>query len=134
MSQENVEIVRHVYEAWNRGDLDVAFARFEADVEVITPPDLPEAGTYRGPAAVREWAETFLEAWGELRMDPVRIVDAEQQVVVTLRYSGRGRGSGLEVRGVTVDAHVWTLRDGRVVKLQMYQGTDEALEAAGLRE
>jgi hypothetical protein len=44
-------------------------------------------------------------------------------VLVTVRYFGRGKGSQAVVRGVVVDAHIWTLRDGRPGKLEMYQGT-----------
>jgi ketosteroid isomerase-like protein len=134
MSQENVNVVRAAYDAWNRGSLETALSLLDPQVEVFPPPDFPEAGSHRGLNEVRHWAEDFLQAWGEVRAEPERFIDAGQQVVVTLRYYGRGKESGAEVRGAVVDAHVWTLRNGKVEKLQMYQGTDEALEAAGLSE
>jgi len=70
----------------------------------------------------------------EVRAEPEKFLNAGDQVVVLVRYSGRGKASGIEVRGAVVDAHVWTLREGKVQKLQMYQGTEKALEAVGLSE
>jgi uncharacterized protein len=135
MSQENLEIVRRAYDAWNKGDLETAFEFLDPDVEVSVPPDFPEAGTYRRRGEVRHWvAEQLLPFLEEVRAEPERFLDAGDQVVVFVRYFGRGKASGIEVRGAVVDAHVWTLRDGKVQKLQMYQGTEEALEAVGLSE
>ena len=135
MSQDNVEIVRRAYDAWNRGDPETAFEFLDPDVEVSVPPDLPEAGTYRGRAEVKHWvAEQLLPILEEIRAEPEKFFDAGDQVVVLVRYFGRGKASGIEVRGAIVDAHVWTLRDGKVQKLQMYQGTEKALEAVGLSD
>src|SRR2546426_10356088 len=135
MSQENVEVVRRAYQAWNRGDLETAFEFLDRDVEVSVPPDLPEAGTYRGRDEVRRWvAGELLPILEEARADPEKFLDVGDLVIVFVRYFGRGKASGIEVRGAIVDAHVWTLRDGKVKRLQMYQGTEKALEAVGLSE
>lgn len=134
MSETNLELVQRAYEAWNRGDLDAAFGFLDPEIEVSAPRDLPEAGTYRGRDETRRWAEEFLKAWEEVGADPQRFVDAGDRVLVTVRYFGRGKGSQAVVRGAVVDAHVWTLRDGRAVKLEMYQGTAAAFESVGLRE
>ena len=129
-----MDIVRRAYEAWNRGDLETAFEFLDPEAEVSLPSDFPEAGTYRGRAEIRHWvAEQLLPTLEEVRAEPERFLDAGDQVVVFIRYFGRGTASRIEVRGAVVDAHVLTMRDGRVQKLQMYQGTEKALEAAGLR-
>ena len=136
MSQENVEIVQRAYEAWNRGDRETAFEFLNPDAEVSLPPNFPEAGTYRGHAEIRQLMEVqLLPILKELRAEPERFLDAgDDQVVVFIRYAGRGSATGIEVRGAGMDAHVLTLRNGKVQKLQMYQGTEKALEAAGLKE
>jgi ketosteroid isomerase-like protein len=135
VSQANLDLVQRAYEAWNRGDLEETFDLLNPDVEVSTPRGFPEAGTYRGRDAVRQWMEEQLfPAFEHVRVEPERFLDAGEQVVVFVRYFGRGKASGIEVRGSIVDAHVVTVRDGKVQMLQMYQGTREALEAAGLRE
>ena len=135
MSQENLDLVQRAYEAWNRGDLETAFEFVDRDVEVSVPPDLPDAGTYRGRAEIRRWvAEQLLQSLEGARAEPEKFLDAGDQVVVFVRYYGRGKASGIEVRGSIVDAHVLTLRNSKIHKLQMYQGTETALEAVGLRE
>jgi ketosteroid isomerase-like protein len=135
MSRENLDIVRRAYEAWNRGDLETAFEFLDADVEMSAPPNLPEAGSYRGRAEIRQWvAEQLLPILEEARAEPEKYLEAGDQVVVFVRYYGRGKASGIEVQGANLDAHVWTLRDGKVRKLQMYSGTQTALEAVGLRD
>jgi ketosteroid isomerase-like protein len=48
-------------------------------------------------------------------------------VVVIVRYFGRGKESGLDVKGANIDAHVWTVRNGKAVSLRMYQGTGDPM-------
>ncbi len=133
MSAQDVNLVRRAYEAWNRGDLDSAFEFLDSDVVISTPPDFPGAGRYHGLAEAKRWAEDFVQMWAEIRAEPEEFIDAGNKVVVFVRYFGRGKESGAEVRGVIVDSHVLTLRDGRVVKLEMFQGTAEALSAVGIQ-
>ena len=135
MADTNLELVRRAYDAWNRGDLDAAFAFLDPDVEVSVPPNFPEAGTYRGLTEVRRlMTEHLLPTLENLQAVPERFLDAGDQVVAFVRYSGRGSATGIEVRGSGLDAHLWSLRGGKVESLRMYPGTEEALEAAGLRE
>jgi ketosteroid isomerase-like protein len=134
MPTSKVDLVRGAYEAWNRRDFDAAFSFLDPDIEVSPPPDLPEAGTYRGRARIRRLWEEFEEAWDEIRAEPESFIDAGDRVLATVRYSGRGKGSQAVVRGAVLDAHIWTLREGRAVKLEMYQGTAGALAAVGLKE
>jgi hypothetical protein len=134
MSEENVEIVRRALEAWERGDLNAAADLLDPEVEWRMPPNIPEAGTYRGRDEVMRRLEEFLEAWDDLAVTVVELIDAGARVVALVRYSGQGRGSGIEIGGVTTDAQVWTLRDGKALRVELYGGTAAALEAAGLRE
>jgi ketosteroid isomerase-like protein len=134
MSQENVEVVRRTYDAWNRRDFDEAVELLAPDIEWQMPPNLPDAETWRGSDDVARGLETFLESWTELRVEVQELIDAGDRVVALVRYSGQAALTGLAVEGQVVDAAVWTLRDGKATKVQMYAGTDEALEAVGLRE
>jgi ketosteroid isomerase-like protein len=76
--------------------------------------------------------EGFLEVWDDLRMEPERIFDKGNQIVVFVRVCGRGKGSGVEVE--TRFAHLATVRAGKVVRLVVYPDRIKALEAAGLSE
>lgn len=135
MSEDNLDVVRRIYEAWNAGDLDRAFELIGEDAELSVPPGFPESGTYRGRAAIRRWMEEgVLSVLADVRADPQELREAGDEVVAFIRYSGRGRASGIDVSGVAVDAHVWTLSDGKVRRLRMFQGTEAARAAAGLDE
>src|SRR5262249_47912386 len=118
---ENPELVRRYYAAWSAGDLDLVIEAFAEDVEWYGHPRLPEPGPYRGREQVKTWMSQFREAWGELSAQPVELVDAGDSVVALVHMSGRGRGSGLEVRG-GLDVHVITLRGGKVSRFRIYPG------------
>jgi uncharacterized protein len=133
VSKASIERVKAAYEAWNRGDLDAAFDFLHPDAEVSVPPNLPEAGTYRGRDEMWRWVtDQLLPILEGVRAEPQEFFDAGDRVVVFVRYSGRGTSSGVEVTGVGVDAHVWTLRGEKASRLEMYAGTEPALRAVGL--
>jgi hypothetical protein len=77
MSQEDRELMRRMYRAWNDGDMDALADVFDADVEVRPALSAFLAGTvYRGHDGVAAWyAETY-EPWAKLRAEPRRFVDA----------------------------------------------------------
>jgi len=133
MSDRNVEIVRSAYEAFNRGAIEEAAALFDPSIEWSTPPNLPDAGTWAGEEEVRRGLEGLLEPWDDLQADLQELIPApDGRVVALVRFSARGRGTGLAVEGAGVDAAVWTLSAGKVVRIEMYSGTADALEAVGL--
>ena len=132
MSQENVELVRRIYDRWAGGDFRAGRELLDPDITTVWAQDFPTAGTYHGPdqhaAAMREW----LSAWTDLRLEATRFVDAGDSVVVPFSLRGRGRESGAEVERRW--AHVWTLRNGRVVRFEVHLDIAEALKAVGLAE
>ena len=131
MSQEDVDIVRRVYDAWVVGDFTGAHA-FSPDVEFDLV-DWPEGASSRGLDAMGQSWQATLGAWDDFRAEPHEFIEAGDGVIVVLnRIEARGKGSGLVVRADT--ASVWTLHDGEVVRLALYWDVAKALEAAGLRE
>jgi ketosteroid isomerase-like protein len=134
MSQENVELVRRAYEAWNVGNFDAASELLSPEMEWQMPPNLPESDTWRSKAEVQRGLEDFMQSWKELRAEVQDLIDAGDRVVALVRFRGRSAVTELELQGVSVDAAVWTVRDGKLAKVEMYGGTEAALEAVGLRE
>ena len=132
MSQENVEVVRWAMQLYADHDIDAHLA--DMDPEVVydwSNSDAPDRGVYSGRADVRAFLQGRDEALEERRLDFVKIVAAAPDTVVyTARMRERGRASGVEV--TTQIALVWTLRDGKVIHLSVYQTSDEALKAVGL--
>jgi ketosteroid isomerase-like protein len=127
VSDENVELVRRIYDAWDREESARDF--IAEDVEYVNPSYAVEPGTRQGRksfAVVRETYEDF-----SVRVE--RFIDAGgDDVVVLARYTASGRGSGVPLEGE--HAYVWTVRDGQAVRFQWFQAHSEALEAAGLSE
>ena len=130
MSQENVEVVRRAiaYEYYGVGDLAEAEAIFDPQV-VLNPTD--EAAS-SGFAAMRADMERWASAFDELKVTIEEVIDAGDQVVVVAYHQGRGRASGVDVN--TRFYEVYTLREGKVSRIDEFDERAEALEAAGLRE
>jgi ketosteroid isomerase-like protein len=133
MSQENVEIVRRAFEAYNRGDLDTAVADFASDFEYIASGAIPGGrGVFRGPEGYKRFVGWLREEFDDARVEIDAITDAGDQVLVSVTIRGRGRQSGVEASWN--DWQVWTLRDGKIVDGLGFTNRAEALEAAGLSE
>jgi uncharacterized protein len=132
MSREKVDLVHRLVKAWNDGNLDAILALYDPECEVVFPPEVPEPGPFHGHAELRQWAEGFLAAWEFHHVEVVELVDAKDSVVALLHLVGRGIGSGVEMD--ETDAHVFTIREGRIARWQNFAERAEALEAAGLRE
>jgi ketosteroid isomerase-like protein len=132
MSSENVEIVRRAFEAWNAGEPEAAVELLDPDIAWHLPPNFPDAEGWRGRAAVVEGLASVTGSWDEFRVEVQELIEAGDRVVALVRFHGRAAITGLDLGGVSVDGQVWTLRDGKAVDVQMYNGTDGALEAVGL--
>jgi ketosteroid isomerase-like protein len=131
MSQENFEIVRSIYEAFNRRDSDAAFATCVRYFELTTPPGI-NAGTYRGREESQGYLEDLISAFEEWTSQPEELIESGDQVAVVVRTRARPNISSTEIEIRT--GHLWTIRDGMVVSMRMFPKPDQALEAAGLRE
>ena len=131
MSQENVELVRGFFEAYLRGDLETALAGFDPKVEIYDH-DIPDAGEYRGLEGLLRWQDDWGREWESWRWDPEEYIDAGDRVVAALRVYAKGLRSGVDVE--RLDGVVYTIRDGKCVRLDYYGSKNEALEAVGRRE
>jgi ketosteroid isomerase-like protein len=129
MSQENVKIVRKLYES--RGS--EFFELLDPHVVFINYASAPETRPYIGHEGVREWAAGFRASFGDYETHVNEIIDAGgDQVVVDGRFIGVGTTSGVPVeRDVCT---LFTLLNGRIVRGQGFETLAEALEGAGLAE
>ncbi len=133
MSKENVEIVRQVYECVNHRHWDRLAELLDPDVaQHGTVGGVEEGAVMRGPGEITQMYESEADAWDRQSIEPERLIDAGDRVVVFQREYQRGRSSGLELEVET--AAVVDLRDGRVVRIQGYMDRAAALRAVGLPE
>jgi ketosteroid isomerase-like protein len=134
MSEENVEIVRRTYGHW------IATGEFTPEVvhpdfvwDMSTYRAWPERQTYIGLEGAGEFLADWVGAWEDLEFEVEDYIDAGEAGVVTIvRQHGRSKATG-----IPLDMHfgqVWTFREGKQFRMNMYASPEEALEAAGLRE
>jgi ketosteroid isomerase-like protein len=113
--------------------VDAVIELCDPEVEwVAIPGFLPDAEDFSGHAGVRAWFAKVGEAIGRIAWQAVEIVDGGDRLFVALRLTVEGRASGIE--GEFLIFQSWTIRDGRLARLESYLSRDEALEAAGLSE
>ena len=133
MSEENVEVVRKLIDAANRGDLDAWLDFLSPEVVWESLPFPGFSDVYRGRGEAREWYEQLLEVFEEAHLEIEEITAlSDDRVLIGYTQTGRGRGSGLpgELRSWSIH---W-LAKGLIARRQVFWTRDEALEAAGLSE
>ena len=132
MSQENVEIIRSGYEAISRGDWDAALESAAPDFEFLPPGRSPVSAPLRGVEEFRAWVADQEQTVGRLSNEVEELIEAGEFVValIRLRISPHGADADFELR----IAHLWTLRDRKLIRCEVFPEREKALEAAGLRE
>ena len=130
----NLDAVREIYDAIERGDTDAVLAHYASDVEwdFSRSPFRPvvKQTVYRGHGEVRAFIrERYEEAWSEVSDQLDELSEVGDQVVSVVTSAGRGRVSGAEV--AVTHAGLWSFRDGKVTRVAWFATADEALAAAG---
>ena len=128
MSDENVEIVRRMFEAYEREGAGGGMEALDPGVVWHPADEAPQHGIDAALAYMERWEAE----WEELSTVPEQFIDAGEIVFVAVRFSGRGKMSGVEVDALGYE--LYTLREGRVVRMDEFTERDEALRAAGLSE
>ena len=131
MSEENVEMIRKAFEAWNAGDMDAVRDVYDPDVIMRAPPDWPEPGPFIGRDAV---IQQFIQAREAFSRDSVQVVSdfrtAGDRVIVRTDWHGTGTGPQSDIEWTIV----FTIRNGRVFQVEYFWDHSDALRAAGLSE
>jgi hypothetical protein len=132
MSQENVEIVRAAIDSWNRGDWAGVVNDAADDFELVPPSQSPLSAPLRGVDEVRAWAADQQETVGDLSIEIEDLIESEESIVALIRLGIRPQGAdaAFELR----IAHLWTLRDGKLIRCEVFPERKQALKAAGLSE
>ena len=131
MSQENIEVVRTAYAAWNAGDMDAYRELYDPDVIARAPEGWPEPGPYVGREAFMRWCEQLRETWDADALEPIGdFIDIGDRVAVRQIWRGAGYGpeANLEM------TWVGTVRNGKILYREYFLDHAEALEALGLSE
>jgi ketosteroid isomerase-like protein len=131
MSQENVEIVREMYEAFLRTDFEGSLSAFDPEVE-WDGSNLPDGKVSHGRDAVVEHVARWAAMWERWEVELEEVIDASGELVIAfIRERGRSK-AGLDVN--ERHSELYRVRDGKIVYRKGFSDADEALEAAGLSE
>jgi uncharacterized protein len=128
MSQANVELVRAIYDRFRAGDTDGAFALQHREMEIHDRPQAPDPQVYRGHEGILRALRISQEAFERLDLVPEEFLEVGERVVVVFRFQGTGRESGVPIDERL--AHLWTIRNGKAVRMEVHSGRDEALSRA----
>ena len=127
-ARSNVQIVRHLYDAFASGDIPALLANFDPQMEWVAAEGAPYPGTFLGPNDILTNLFARLSSeWDGFRAQPAEVLDAGEHVVVLGRYFGTYKETGRSMSAAF--AHVWTVRDGRVFRLRQYADTRKIAEA-----
>ena len=132
MSQENVEIVRRIYEAWATGDWRASEQALDPHVVLVARPDFPEFGVFSGPAGIKTYMRRFLEQFERVTAEAEQIEAVGDTVLVHVVQHGKYRSSGVE--GDNRYFMLFTFRGKKIVRIENAMDETEALEAVGLSE
>ena len=136
MSQENVEIVRAVFAAWNAGDMEALLADVHPELVYHPRADEPDPSPHVGRDAFERLVRGFVDSFSEVTLEVLELIDAGDHVIAStvlhVVLHGQESASGAGVSDTFV--FVYKLRDGLAVEAWEYRTKEEALEAVGLSE
>jgi ketosteroid isomerase-like protein len=130
MSRWQVDLVRQGYEAWNAGDMRWVLDHLAPGVEWVAAADNPDPDTYRGYEGVERFWQEWRASVGQLRFEPEQFVEADEQVLVVARRTGRGEHSGAVIADRIVQVFTFG-SDGKRVRVEEFFDERKALEAIG---
>ena len=133
MSQENVDIARAAFEAWNAGELQDVPSYFHPELVYHPRADEPDPSPHVGRDAYERLMYGFIDSFSEVTFEVLELIDAGDHVIVSTVLHAVPHGQGnASVRDTYVFVH--KLRDGKVVRYEWFHEPTEASEALGLSE
>jgi ketosteroid isomerase-like protein len=126
---QNAALAREAVEAFQRGDIEAFVATLDPRVDVFCAPELPNAGRFEGRNGFTEWSSQWFEAWERFEVEPEAFEPVgDHHVLIPVRQSGRGRGSGVEVEMRA--CYMAEYHEGLATRFHLYADREEALAAA----
>jgi ketosteroid isomerase-like protein len=128
MAPGNVDLIRPIYEEWGRGNWRPRFDVYHPNMEWGWSDEFPGlSGVYEDHEDPNPRLLTWLSGWEHWRAEADEFLEFGDHVVVLATYHGRGRGSGVEIS--QEGAHVFELRDGKVMRLEIFATRAKALQS-----
>ncbi len=132
MSQENVELVREMFAAWKRDDIQWFLDRSDLDVVILQPPEVPDAKSYHGHQGVIEALRDWPNQWDEFEVELIDVIEVDEHRTISVSRH-RMAARDMEIEQEVAYLH-FANTDGIAARLEMFFSREAALEAAGLSE
>jgi uncharacterized protein len=131
VAQDDVAALRAVYEKWAQGDFWTPEI-FDPQVQIIWTEDFPDLDATTGLDGMASGIKAYLSAWTDARMAPEDFQVVGDSILVTIRLSATGRTTGITFEDRR--AHIWTMRNGKAVRLEGYVTVEAGRRALGLED
>ena len=132
VSHDDVETLRRGYEAFNRGDWKATFQAAHPDLEFKTADRVANPGTYRGPDEALRFFEDLFEPFDQVVAEPQQFFERGDRIAVLVLVRLRPKGSSAVVENLI--GHLWTMRDGKAARFEVFPEREKVLEAVGFSE
>jgi uncharacterized protein len=131
VSSTDLQLIRRLYEVWNGpAGMRAALDLFDPSVEYVNPEGAVEPGTRHGHAGIVGVLQALDSAFSDYTHELHELIDGGDRVVALTTFKACGRDSGAWVE--VPEQHVWTLRNGRIVRIEWFHDERKAKKAAGL--
>ena len=131
MSQQDLDLLHAGYEAFAAGDVESALALMSADLELHVHTERPDIQSrkYHGHDGFRANFGELTDVFDDLHVEPTEFDDRDGRVLAVVRVTGRGKASGVAIEAKIF--HVWTIRDGKATRLEIFSDRKQAERALG---
>jgi ketosteroid isomerase-like protein len=128
MASRIAELLRPVYEEWGRGNWRPSFDLYDPHMEWGWSSEfLGLGGVYEDRRDPNPRLRSWLSEWDYWRAEAEEYLELGDYVIVLATYHGKGRGSGVEIE--QEGAHVWRLRDDKVIRLEIFASRERAIQS-----
>jgi ketosteroid isomerase-like protein len=128
MATENAALLRPIYAEWSRGNWQPYFEIYDPEMEWGWSDEFPDlGGVYKDNRNPNPRLHRWLSGWEEWRAEADEYLERGDYVIVLASYHGRGKGSGVEIH--QQGAHVFKVREGKVVRLEVFASRARAMES-----
>jgi ketosteroid isomerase-like protein len=132
MSEANVEIVRRLYQAWQRDGYGVVPELMDPEIEFVNPAYAVEPGTRHGYDGFAAAARSLASVYSDYQVTAVQFFDVGERVAVRATVSTRSEGLGVPIEAER--GYVFDFRGGKVIRFAWFSDPAEALASLGLSE
>jgi len=133
MEDRREQLIREGFESWERGNVEDTLALYDSQIEVYSPPEVGNPGTFHGIDGFLRWAQTWQEAWESFTQELIRVEPVgDGHALAVVDQVGVGKGSGIRVERRAT--WVYEIRDEKLVYLAIFFDHDRALALARERE